>query len=103
MTTILVEKWRKILGLRGWNIRLREEEAPGRTEAFSEYDPLAKSAIIWAKNERGIIHEEIHFTLSPLEDAFWKTDHDKALRRLWNRRMEQIVLRLEKAFSRVMK
>ena len=101
----LIERWRRTLGLRGWKIRHRDEDPPepARIVAFNEHDFLAKEAVLWAKTEGDIIHEELHLLLAPLEDAFWKTEHDKALRTLWTRREEQVVLRLERAFLKVLK
>jgi len=97
-----IEKWRRILGLRGWKLRHRNEPPPlpSKHSAFSEYDFAQKIGEIWGKTEAEILHEELHMLLSPLEDAFFKAVRTRRLDSLWKRRMEDAVLKLERAFAR---
>lgn len=100
-----IEKWRKILGLREWNIRLRDEEppAPAKHAAFSEYEFPTKRGVLWVNAEVDIIHELSHILLSGLDDVYWQANRTKALDALWKRREEVVAKRLERAFLRVLR
>lgn len=99
----IIEKWRRILGLRGWRLRHRPEPPPlpSKNSAFSEYDFAQKIGEIWGETEAQILHEELHMLLSALDDAWFRAVRTKRLDSLWKRRMEDAVKRLEKAIRRV--
>lgn len=101
----LIEKWKGLLDLQAWKIRLRDEEppSPSVTSALSDTDCSIKEAVVWVKNERGAIHELCHVLLAGLDDVFWRAERTKALDTLWSRREEEIVKRLERAFVQVMR
>jgi hypothetical protein len=100
---LLVETWKRKFGLRGWTIiRLPRADRPfpAKTSAFSEVDFAQRQAKVWATTEAEVIHELLHILLSALDDAFWRANAPKALRSLYARREESVVMRLEKTLRR---
>lgn len=102
----LVEKWKKLLGLRVWKIALRpdpEPPEPGRYAALTEYSYPSKEAAVWVQEEAEVIHELLHLVLAGMEHIFWSCNPNKSQRALWTRREERAAEQLEKAFLTVLR
>ena len=99
----VVAKWAKLLGLRGWTFRFREEPppVPSRHAAVTDYVYALKEADLWVTNEREVIHELCHILIAGLDDVFWQAQRTKALDALWKRREEQVMKRLENILLRL--
>lgn len=100
-----LRRWQRMFGLADWDIRLMRERPPQprKHAAFSDFDWAARTAKIWARTERQLIHELVHIAAGGLGDVFWRTFSANGLSAEWEREHEQLAERLEQVVMLVIR
>ncbi|MGH7427237.1 MAG: hypothetical protein ACREJ4_02590 [Candidatus Methylomirabilaceae bacterium] len=94
-----LRRWQRIFGLETWTIKLMREPPPQprKHAAFTDFDWAARTAKVWARTERQVIHELVHIAAGGLGDVFWRTFSRNGLAAEWDREHERLAERLERA------